>query len=66
KYSKIKECFDSLADDVKSLVEKSETSYEECSKDKNNPHCGSEGTRELDEGLIEREQKLSDCIVEKR
>nr|ABI83752.1 30 kDa salivary antigen family protein [Anopheles funestus] len=66
KYSKIKECFSSLAKDVGSLVKESDKSYEECSKDKSNPNCGSEGTRELDEGLIEREQELSDCIVEKR
>uniref|UniRef100_A0A182M6N2 Aegyptin/gSG7 salivary protein-like four-helix bundle domain-containing protein n=1 Tax=Anopheles culicifacies TaxID=139723 RepID=A0A182M6N2_9DIPT len=66
KYSKIKECFNDLAKDVGELVKNSEKSYEECTKDKTNPHCGSEGTRELDDGLIEREQELSDCIVDKR
>ncbi|XP_052896786.1 uncharacterized protein LOC128303765 [Anopheles moucheti] len=66
KYSKIKECFSSLANDVSTLVKGSEKSYEECSKDKVNPNCGTEGTRDLDDGLIEREQELMDCIVEKR
>uniref|UniRef100_A0A182W8S7 Aegyptin/gSG7 salivary protein-like four-helix bundle domain-containing protein n=1 Tax=Anopheles minimus TaxID=112268 RepID=A0A182W8S7_9DIPT len=66
KYSKIKECFSGLAKDVGELVKKSEESYAECKKDKNNPHCGFEGTRDLDDGLIEREQELSNCIVDKR
>lgn len=48
------------------MVKESEKSYEECSKDKTNTSCGTEGTRELDDGLIEREQELSDCIVDKR
>uniref|UniRef100_A0A182TXV1 Aegyptin/gSG7 salivary protein-like four-helix bundle domain-containing protein n=1 Tax=Anopheles melas TaxID=34690 RepID=A0A182TXV1_9DIPT len=66
KYSKIKECFSSLDKDVSAMVKESEKSYEECSKDKTNTSCGTEGTRELDDGLIEREQELSDCIVDKR
>uniref|UniRef100_A0A182NP37 Aegyptin/gSG7 salivary protein-like four-helix bundle domain-containing protein n=1 Tax=Anopheles dirus TaxID=7168 RepID=A0A182NP37_9DIPT len=66
KYSKIKECFSSLANDVAALVKGSEKSYEECTKDKTNPSCGSEGTHDLDEGLVDRQQTLSDCIVEKR
>ncbi|XP_053677338.1 30 kDa salivary gland allergen Aed a 3-like [Anopheles nili] len=66
KYSKIKECFNSLDKDVKDLVKESEKSYSECTKDEQKTNCGSEGTRELDEGLIEREQELSDCIVDKR
>nr|AAP68774.2 GE rich salivary gland protein [Anopheles cracens] len=66
KYSKIKECFSSLAKDVAALVKGSEKSYEECTKDKTNPSCGSEGTHDLDEGLVDRQQTLSDCIVEKR
>ncbi|XP_050072544.1 30 kDa salivary gland allergen Aed a 3-like [Anopheles maculipalpis] len=66
KYSKIKECFSSLANDVSTLVKDSEKSYEECNKDKNNANCGTEGTRGLDDGLVERQRQLSDCIVEKR
>uniref|UniRef100_A0A182KC37 Aegyptin/gSG7 salivary protein-like four-helix bundle domain-containing protein n=1 Tax=Anopheles christyi TaxID=43041 RepID=A0A182KC37_9DIPT len=66
KYSKIKECFSSLEKDVSALVKESDKSYEECSKDKSNTDCGTQGTRDLDDGLIEREQELSDCIVDKR
>uniref|UniRef100_A0A182QEI8 Aegyptin/gSG7 salivary protein-like four-helix bundle domain-containing protein n=1 Tax=Anopheles farauti TaxID=69004 RepID=A0A182QEI8_9DIPT len=66
KYSKIKECFSSLAKDVDALVKGSDKSYEECTKDKTKTNCGSEGTRDLDEGLIKRQQELSNCIVEKR
>nr|AAZ31437.1 salivary gland protein [Anopheles albimanus] len=66
KYSKIKECFSSVEKDTKDLVKESEKAYKECSEDKSNTSCGSEGTRELDDGLIDLEQELSDCIVEKR
>ncbi|XP_058121197.1 30 kDa salivary gland allergen Aed a 3-like isoform X3 [Anopheles coustani] len=66
KYSKIKSCFSSLEKDVQGLVKESEKSYAECKKENSNGDCGNEGTRELDEGLIDREQELSDCIVDKR
>uniref|UniRef100_A0AAG5D6W4 Aegyptin/gSG7 salivary protein-like four-helix bundle domain-containing protein n=1 Tax=Anopheles atroparvus TaxID=41427 RepID=A0AAG5D6W4_ANOAO len=66
KYSKIKSCFNSLEKDVQGLVKESEKSYAECKKENSNGDCGNEGTRELDEGLIDRELELADCIVDKR